>query len=185
MKLNKFIPKKNVAQAMVEFAIVLPILLLLLYGLLEVGRLLFMYTTVINAGRQAVRYGSATGIGTGTVLRYQDCTGIRLAANKADYLNAFNHETDDVKIFWDNGPTDAVADRQICTVGTVSSSWTPTNESRLLVYVEGHFNPLVKLVPLPQRNIKSTSARTILGPGGAQQVPRQSQDLQQPPAHRP
>ena len=37
MKLKKFTPKKNRAQAMVEFAIALPILLMLLYGILEAG----------------------------------------------------------------------------------------------------------------------------------------------------
>jgi Flp pilus assembly protein TadG len=61
MKSNKFTPRKNTAQAMVEFAIVLPILLLLLYGLLEAGRLLFMYSTIVTASRQAARYGSTTG----------------------------------------------------------------------------------------------------------------------------
>ena len=48
---------------MVEFAIALPILLMLVYGLLEVGRLLFTYSSVVNATRQAVRYGSTTGAG--------------------------------------------------------------------------------------------------------------------------
>jgi Flp pilus assembly protein TadG len=68
----KNITKKNKAQAMVEFAIVLPILLLLLYGILEAGRLLFIYSTIVTASRQAVRYGSATGQGTRAVPRYQD-----------------------------------------------------------------------------------------------------------------
>src|ERR1044072_5481410 len=103
MKLNKFIPKKNLAQAMVEFAIVLPLLLLLLYGLLETGRLLFIYSTIVTASRQAVRYGSATGDGINPgVARYRDCTGIRVAANRVDYLNAFSEYN--VSISWDNGP---------------------------------------------------------------------------------
>ena len=63
MNVNKIKPGKNKAQAMVEFAIVLPMLLLLLYGILEAGRLLFIYSTIVTASRQAVRYGSATGQG--------------------------------------------------------------------------------------------------------------------------
>ena len=46
---------------MVEFAIALPVLLLLLYGILEAGRLLFVYSTVVTASRQAARYGATTG----------------------------------------------------------------------------------------------------------------------------
>jgi len=55
MKLKDLTPRKNKAQAMVEFAIALPILLMLLYGILEAGRLLFLYSTIVTASRQAVR----------------------------------------------------------------------------------------------------------------------------------
>src|ERR1041385_6129094 len=108
MKLFKISPQKAKAQAMVEFAIVLPLLLVLLYGVLEAGRLLFMYSTIVTATRQAVRYGSATGTASdytseggpnnSTVPRYQDCYGIRRAANKVDYLNAFDHTGSDILI---------------------------------------------------------------------------------------
>jgi hypothetical protein len=114
MNVNKSTRKKNKAQAMVEFAIVLPILLLLLYGILEAGRLLFIYSTIVTSSRQAVRYGSATGQGqdytalggpnnTG-IPRYQDCYGIRLAAQRVDFLNAV--QDNDIIIQWDDGPTD-------------------------------------------------------------------------------
>ena len=68
MKLYKTSPKKTKAQAMVEFALVLPLLLMLLYGILEAGRLLFIYSTIVTASRQAVRYGSATGQGLSTTI---------------------------------------------------------------------------------------------------------------------
>lgn len=171
MKSNKFTPRKNTAQAMVEFAIVLPILLLLLYGLLEAGRLLFMYSTIVTASRQAARYGSTTGDGsTAGVPRYRDCFGIREAANRVDYLNAFDHTTDDILISWDTGPGTTAT--SICPVGEVSSSWTPpltpSNSSRIIVTIKGDFNPIVRLVPFMARTvangnpIEATSARTIL-----------------------
>src|SRR6266487_226123 len=174
MKLNKFTPKKNMAQAMVEFAIVLPLLLLLLYGLLEAGRLLFMYSTIVTASRQAVRYGSATGEGsTPGVPRYQDCAGIRLAAQKIDFLNAFDDE--DIIIQHDTGPGD-LSPITYCTVPpggpspTSDNSFTPSgNTQRLIVSIAGDFNPIVpKIVPFIARTvangnpIRATSARTIL-----------------------
>ena len=46
------------AQAMVEFALVLPLLLLLLIAIIDFGRALFVYSEVSNASREAVRYGA-------------------------------------------------------------------------------------------------------------------------------
>ena len=175
MNVNKITSKKNKAQAMVEFAIVLPILLLLLYGLLEAGRLLFIYSSVVTATRQAVRYGSATGQGqdytslggpdnTG-VPRYQDCYGIRLAAQRVDYLNAFND--DDIIIQYDNGPADA---NPVTFCDGSANNFAPTNNSqRLLVTIDGDYLPIVpRIVGFLQRSdatnnpIKAQSARTVL-----------------------
>ena len=112
MRRHKLVTGKNRAQAMVEFALALPILLLLLYGILEAGRLLFIYSSTVTASRQAVRYGATTGQGrdytpdggpnNSTHQRFEDCYGIRLAAQRADYLDAF--EDSDIHIFYDSGP---------------------------------------------------------------------------------
>ena len=72
---------KNTAQGMVEFALVLPILLLLVLGIIEFGRLLFMYASITSASREAARYGAAAGYFGGTP-RYKDCTGIEAAATR-------------------------------------------------------------------------------------------------------
>ncbi len=45
-------------QALLEFALVLPLLLLLLIGIIDFGRALFVYSEVSNAAREAVRYGA-------------------------------------------------------------------------------------------------------------------------------
>jgi len=47
--------KRNLGQGMVELALVLPLFLLLLYGIFEIGRLVFMYSAVLNASRDAAR----------------------------------------------------------------------------------------------------------------------------------
>ena len=49
------------AQAMVEFMLALPLLLVLIYGTIEVARLVFIFSSVANASRQAARYGSGAG----------------------------------------------------------------------------------------------------------------------------
>ncbi|HET9913296.1 MAG TPA: Ig-like domain repeat protein [Anaerolineales bacterium] len=167
MKSIKFNPQKNTAQAMVEFAIALPILLLLLYGLLEAGRLLFMYSTVVTASRQAARYGATSGGGTGGAPRYQDCQGIRDSANRVDYLNAFTDAN--IQIEYDEGldnsgnPIAVTGFDGVCdgaTDGGVNPS--ANNTTRIVVTITGHFTPLVRLVPFGDRPIEATSARTIL-----------------------
>lgn len=173
MNLQNLTPKKNKAQAMVEFAIVLPILLLLLYGILEAGRLLFIYSTIVTASRQAVRYGSATGEGTtSNIPRYQDCAGIRDAAQRVDYLNAF--ENNDIVIYYDTGPGGSL--QPYCGGDPVSSlppsdtSFAPpTNNYRLVVKIDGDYNPIVpRIVGFLRRSdatnnpIVAQSARTVL-----------------------
>ena len=177
MKLHIMTPKKSKAQAMVEFALVLPLLLLLLYGILEAGRLLFIYSTIVTASRQAVRYGSATGQGlTTTVPRFQDCAGIRLAAQKVDFLNAFND--DDIHIYHDDGPDPAnstvgLNEAEYCFNPALTDPWDPgnTNNKRLIVRIDGDYLPIIpKLIPFAKRSqdntppnpIKAKSARTIL-----------------------
>lgn len=167
MRTDKLFARKKSAQAMVEFAIALPVLLLLLYGILEAGRLLFLYSTVVTASRQASRYGSATGEGNNGVPRYQDCDGIRAAANKVGYLGKF----DTITLQYDQGVTNTnppapINQKTYCTGSTDSSLNTNIlegNRTRLVVTVTKRFYPIVpKLVPFIERDITASSARTIL-----------------------
>jgi len=52
------ITNQKKAQSMVEFAIVLPILLLLVFGIIEYGRLFFAWISVENVARVGARYAS-------------------------------------------------------------------------------------------------------------------------------
>lgn len=166
---KKNTPLKSQAQAMVEFAIALPVLLMLLYGILEAGRMLFLYSSVVTASRQAVRYGTATGSGgdftsdggpnNTTYNRYQDCYGIRAAANRAGFLGQF----DSIAMEFDTGPSTTVTTH--CTAGAnFDTDLSPINNNyRLIVTVSEQFTPLVpRLVPFLNRTFSATSARTIL-----------------------
>lgn len=44
-------------QDLVEFALILPVLLLLLLGIMEFGIVIFTYDTIANAAREGARYG--------------------------------------------------------------------------------------------------------------------------------
>lgn len=65
--------------ALVEFAVVAPLLFLLLFGVIEFGRLVATYTSVSTAAREGARYATATGEGDSGTPRYVDCPGILAA----------------------------------------------------------------------------------------------------------
>ena len=55
---NKRQKKNERGQAIVEFALVLPLLLILLFGVIDFGRALQTYITINNASREGARLGA-------------------------------------------------------------------------------------------------------------------------------
>lgn len=53
-----FMRRKNITkgQSLVEFALTLPLLLLIIFGVFDLGRLFYVKITVINAAREGARY---------------------------------------------------------------------------------------------------------------------------------
>ncbi len=62
-------------QGLVEFALALPILLLLMLIIVELGHMLFFYVSVYGAAREGARYGAAVD-NTGGAPKYEDQVGI-------------------------------------------------------------------------------------------------------------
>jgi Flp pilus assembly protein TadG len=48
-------PRRSRGQALVEFALVFPAIVLLLFGAIDLGRAVFAYSTIANAAREAAR----------------------------------------------------------------------------------------------------------------------------------
>jgi Flp pilus assembly protein TadG len=160
-KKSKFYGKK--AQAIVEFAIALPILLALILGIFEVGRLMFIYSAVTNSSRNAVRYASAVGLNDSGYTKYNYCYGIYETAKKSAFL--INITIPDVKIYYDDGLGNPLSYPE-CKVW--ASPWVDTgvnvsSGNRVTVIVTAQYKPMLKLIPIPARTITSKSSRTILG----------------------
>lgn len=148
------------AQAMVEFAIALPVLLVLLFGIMEVSRILLIYALVINASRDAVRYASSVGIESTTAeyARYIYCDGIEAIADQSSYFVILNP----VSISYDSGP--GTSSLGVCDAnGGEDTDITASSGDRVTVMVSTNYTPLVKLLPFQTRTISATSSRTILG----------------------
>jgi hypothetical protein len=140
---------------MIEFAIVAPILFLLLFGLIEVGRMMFLYASVTNASREAVRWGSAVGFDDTNVLRYRNCEEIAEIAKRASFSS-----TAVVEVYYDTGPDDPNPPVK-CTTSVYPGY--RKSADRIMVQVTVTYKPYTKLVPWPERDFISTSYRTILG----------------------
>ncbi len=98
--------KENKAQTMVEFALILPLLLLVLLGVIEFGRILFIYVTVTSTSREGARYGSAVGSQNPNGLPfYLDCDGMRASSLKVGILA--NLTPSDITVSYDHGPDSA------------------------------------------------------------------------------
>ena len=132
-------------QAMVEFALAVPLLLTLAFGIMEFGRLFFAYSSVVTATREAARYGSS-------VDNYQDCSGIQAAAVRVGGLAGV--ESTNVLISFDDGFGGNV---RSCPPGNLPLG------SRVIVEVRDvPFTPVVPLVNIPSMTLHSTARRTIL-----------------------
>ncbi|MEO5887735.1 MAG: TadE/TadG family type IV pilus assembly protein [Anaerolineales bacterium] len=147
------------AQAMVEFAITLPILMALLVGILEVGRMIFIYSAVNNASREAARYASAIGREDDFGYeKYRYCDGIEDMANRSAFLITLSSIT----ITYDTGPSTS-------SFGTCNYSGGEDPDisvdagDRVQVEVQADYKPMVRLIPIGNRTFTSSSARTFLG----------------------
>ena len=148
------------AQAIVEFAIVLPILMMLLVGIFEAGRMIYTYAAVNNASREAVRFGSALGLDDAGYHKYKHCDGIRDMARRSAYF--LNLQNADITISYDQGP--GFSPFAYCNAASgEDNGFAITTNDRIQVTVVGSYSPLIKLIPFPSRTFTSTSARSILG----------------------
>jgi hypothetical protein len=146
-------PKMQKGQGMVEFALVTPLLLLLMLGIFEFGRLIFVYSAVSSASREAARYGASVGNVGATTPNYFDCTNIRERAGRLGSIAGIG--AGNVMIEYDEGPGTNV-------IGTCESP--PSSVSlgdRIVVSVDITFQTVVPFLGLPPIPINSTTARSI------------------------
>ncbi len=131
-------------QSVVEMALVLPILLLILIGLIEFGRAFFIYAVVSNAAREGVRAG---------IVEPLDFDYIQHAVTRTLVLVPPDDVT--IDIHYDDGTDEGeFTDPNLIEEG----------KSRIVVRVSYPFSMLTPLISsiFPPTTIEFTSARTIV-----------------------
>lgn len=155
-------PRKEAGQGIVEFALTLPFLLLMLFGVIEAGRLLFIYSATNTSSREAARYGSASGSAVGNAVNFKDCSGIRAAAKKMGFLAGI--QDGDIVITYDQGPgtTEFAVCSDAFTITSPDIGRRVDLGDRVIVRVSAQFQPVLPLVNFPPFTIQSTTARTVI-----------------------
>ncbi len=126
--------KAEAGQALVELALTMPLMIVLLAGAAELGRVAYTSIEVSNAARAAVSYGSQSATKAG------DLTGIQtIAADDAADVNL---------------GTTTTSESCICSDGSASTCLatdckTSNIETILTVNTQASFDPLVHLPGLP------------------------------------
>lgn len=164
-KLFHKISTKEKAQTMVEFALVFPLLLLITYGIIEFGRMLFIYTSITNAAREGARYGAAAGdvAAMTRTPHYADCDGILAAVHSSSFL--IQVDDSNIIIEYDHGP-DRVGD--VYQVGCPPYDANGTDmvrlHDRILVSVTARYDPILPtgFIGFSGFDITAKNARTIL-----------------------
>jgi Flp pilus assembly protein TadG len=149
---------------LVEFAFVFPLLMLLLFGIIEFGRLITTFVTVSTASREGARYGTAIGVGPNGVPQYIDCTGITDAALAKAVIGGLN--VNDITVVWDTGPGSPPTVIADCDNATATPAPTETivqSGHRVSVTVDKQFTTFIPLISnfIGSLNLSSTDNRTI------------------------
>lgn len=159
MNLKVHVKDVQSAQGMVEFALVLPILLLVILGVFAFGHLFFVYSSVVSASREAARWGAAVGVAPSGSPRYQDCASIRAAAVRVGAFAGVDPNI--VEIEYDDGPT-TMPDANCPLVGPGPDPSLIERGDRIVVRITVQYTPIVPLVNLPSFPITAETARTIV-----------------------
>ena len=144
-------------QGLTEFAIVLPVLLALVLGIIEFGRLMVAISSLSTASRDAVRYAVSVGETPGGVPHYQDCLGIRDAAHRVSVF-----ADPKIVITYDVDGPGATSPVEYCQVGITVDPITVELGMQISVQVADDFEPLNAIIQLPTIPLQSETTRTVL-----------------------
>jgi hypothetical protein len=156
---RRFSSRTSKGQGFVEFALIFPLLLAIIVGISEFGRLMVTYSSVATASRDAARYGASVGETPSGVAHYRDCLGIR---ETVDRLNLFLDAS--IVIMYDVDGPGGSPPVEYCQVGKSFDPIEVPLGTQINVTVTGTYKPLTiwPIFELPSIPIASDTKRTIL-----------------------
>jgi len=152
------------AQTMVEFALVFPMVLMIVYGLIEIGRMLFIYSSLTSSAREGARYGAAAGDVGGLLPHYADCNGIKQASMRSGAFAGVQEV--DIDIEYDHGPNAGFPQAPNCPPfdnnGMDIINMQGCCNDRIVVTVTVFYEPIINFLGFNGFQMESQNARTII-----------------------
>jgi len=144
-------------QALVEFMLILPALLILVIGVIEFGKLMVVYSSISTASRDAARFAVSVGEGAAGLPNYQNCQQIRAEVTK---IALFSNPV--ITIFLDADGPGGAAPVEYCTGGAAADSISVSLGAQIIVRVATNYQPITPFVNIPSIPITSEARRTVL-----------------------
>lgn len=149
---------------LVEFAILAPLLFILVFAIIEFGRLGFAYAELWTSAREGARYSTTVGNtgGDPNLPNFVDCAGIREAARSKLTTRALS-DSDILVAYVDPGTGSLLADCQAGGAPLPSESGNIDPGTEIRISVAGDFNSLLPLVGpfLESIPLDSTQSRSV------------------------
>lgn len=160
MKSNRIFRKRSYpAQGLVEFALTIPIFLVVVLGIIELSRFFLIYSSVYTASREAARY--AVAIGDDASLTHDlDCAGIKKVAVDEGFVAGIT--ADQVTVRIQELPSNLAlsgATTTVCETFTSSGKKTEMGD-RILINISTTFQPIMGIIPTMAVN--ASADRTIM-----------------------
>jgi len=158
MNSERQIRRPQAGQALLELALLLPLFLLLIMGMVDLGRYMYVYILVSNAARAGAGYGAQSLAQSG------DTTGIAAAA-QADYANSGGVSTLSVRSAFScvcdtSGTlsTQACISTEATACKAAAGNWIVT----LAVTTSGSYNAVFGLPGIPSPiTVTNTATMTV------------------------
>lgn len=158
MGLRKRSGRLSLGQSVTEMALVLPIMLFLVYGVFELGRVVFIFSALNNATREAARFGAATGLSDGTP-SFLNCAAIRRAARESAFLANLNDS--DIQIAYDTPVSSTMTIFARCGETGLDPDDIRQGD-RIVITVTRKVEPILPVLPTGGFSLHFATARTIL-----------------------
>jgi uncharacterized repeat protein (TIGR01451 family) len=151
--------QKERGQTLVEFALILPVLLMLIIGIFEFGRIIFLYANLFNAAREGARYG---------LINPQDYQGILRHSQERVTLAEVNDGH--LSVSMDTGPDSddscTMAPDETCQAYAVVGNRVIVGINYVISPITPFFEPIIG-----DLNLNTSAARTIQRVSGAVSAP--------------